>query len=59
MVVVVVKARAERAAYKNASGISIGRVPIITVGIVGCGRIISPTRKWNADADKDSRVGRR
>jgi len=50
--------RAECAADEKAPGISIVRVPVITIGVVGCGRVIPSARKWNPDADKDSCLGR-
>jgi hypothetical protein len=58
MVVIVVVVRAERAADEEATGIPIGRVPVITIRIIGRRRIIAPARKWNTNADKDSCVGR-
>jgi hypothetical protein len=57
MVVVVVMVRAERAADEKAPGISIRRVPIVTIWIIGRRRIIPQARKWNTDTDKDSRLG--
>ena len=56
---IVVMVRAECAADEKAPGISIGRVPVITVGVVGCGRVIPPTRKWNTNADNNPCLGRR
>jgi len=58
VMVIVAVVRAERATYDKAAGISIGRVPVIAIGIIGCGRVIPPTRKWNTDTDKDSCFGR-
>ena len=57
-VVEVVVMRPESAADEKAPAISIGRISIIAVGIVGCRCIISPSRKWNSDADKDPCLGR-
>jgi hypothetical protein len=50
--------RTESAADEKAPRISIGRVSVITVGIVWRRRIIPPARKWNSNTDKDSCFGR-